>query len=176
MSEQFISTKNRINWSLVIFLALTTCTINVLAQNNNEWVAAEITRNLPGQEDISGKTYFSKKFSFKEGTFSAIYQSFFDNRDKVSGKFLVGRFRYVYDEPIGEKGSEFFPLHDESITTTMLDCENNFFGTIQLVFLLNGKKVLENITSDEELLMFQSNISNTTIGDLCAFAKNQGAW
>ena len=176
MSEQFISTNNRINWFLVIFLALTTCTINAVAQNTNEWVAAEITRSLPGQEDISGKTYFSNKFSVKEGTFGAMYKSFFDNRDKVSGKFLVGKFRYVYDKPNGEEGSEIYPLHNEYIQTVMLDCKNNFAGTIQEIFLFNGKKVLENIIPDKDILMIQSNISNTTIGDLCVFAKNQGIW
>ena len=176
MSEQFIFTKNRVNWFLVIFLALATCIINAEAQDTGEWVASEITRSLPGQENISGKTYFSKNFGIKEGTFMATYKSVLDKRDKVSGKFIVGKFRYVYDKPMGEQNSDIFPLHNEHITTIMLDCKNAFVGTIQSEYILNGKKVLESINSDEDIEMIQMNISNTTIGDLCAFAKKQGVW
>ena len=176
MYEQLTFTKNRMNWLLVICLALATCTINAYAQETGEWVAAEVTRSLPNQESISGRTYFSKKFGVKTGTFMATYKSVFDKRNKVSGEFIVGKFRYVYDKPMGEQDSDIFPIHDEQITTVTLDCKNNFVGTIQSEYILNGKKVLENINSDEDIEMVQMNTSNTTIGDLCAFAKKQGVW
>jgi hypothetical protein len=113
---------------LFAFLIAISCTTDGTAQNTNEWVASEISRSLPGQEDVSGKTYFSNKFGIKEGTFEASYRSIFDKRNKVSGKFLVAKFRYIYDDPIGD------------------------------------------------IEMSQINMSNTTVGDLCAFAKKQGVW
>lgn len=176
MSDQFISNQNRIKWFLFVFLILISCTIDAVAQNTNEWVASEISRSLPGEEDVSGKTYFSNVFSIKEGTFKANYYSIFDKRDKVSGKFIVGRFRYIYDEPVGEKGSPIYPLHNESISTVMIDCKNNFVATLKSEYLLNGKTASENITPDEDIIMYQIKMSNTTVGDLCAFAKKQGVW
>lgn len=65
MSEQFTFTTNRVNWFLVICLALATCIINAEAQDTGEWVAAEITRSLPGQENISGKDLFFKEIRYK---------------------------------------------------------------------------------------------------------------
>lgn len=176
MYEQLIFTKNRMHLILFICLAFSTCTINAYAQETGEWVAAEITRSLPNQENISGRTYLSKKFAVKTGTFMATYKSVLDKRNKVSGKFIVGKFRYVYDKPMGEQDSDIFPIHDEQITTVILDCINSFVGTFRSEYILNGKKVLENINSDQDIEMVQMNISNTTIGDLCAFAKKQGVW
>ncbi len=176
MSCQSISKLNRFNLFLFAFLIAISCTTDGTAQNTNEWVASEISRSLPGQEDVSGKTYFSNKFGIKEGTFEASYRSIFDKRNKVSGKFLVAKFRYIYDDPIGEKGSSMDPLHNESISTVMLDCSNNFVATLKSVYLLNGKTVSENIIPDEDIEMSQINMSNTTVGDLCAFAKKQGVW
>lgn len=176
MSCQFLLKQNGFKLFLFAFLIAISCAIDATAQNNNEWVASEISRSLPGQEDVSGKTYFSNKFGIKEGTFEASYRSIFDKRNKVSGKFLVAKFRYIYDDPIGEKGSSMDPLHNESISTVMLDCSNNFVATLKSVYLLNGKTVSENIIPDEDIEMSQINMSNTTVGDLCAFAKKQGVW
>lgn len=176
MPRQFMSNPNRFNLILFAFLIAIICAIDVTAQNTDEWVAFEISRSLPGQEDVSGKTYFSNQFGIKEGTFKASYRSIFDKRNTVSGKFIVAKFRYIYDEPIGEKGSSIDPLHNESISTVMLDCKNNFVATLKSVYLLNGKTVSENIIPDEDIEMSQINMSNTTVGDLCAFAKKQGAW
>jgi hypothetical protein len=176
MSRHFISKPNRFNLFLFAFFIAITCSIDGTAQNDNEWVDSEMSRSLPGQEDVSGKTYFSNQFGIKEGTFNASYRSIFDKRNKVSGKFMVAKFRYIYDEPIGEKGSSMDPLHNESISTVMLDCKNNFVATLKLVYLLNGKTVSENIIPDEDIELSQINMSNTTVGDLCDFAKKQGVW
>ena len=41
----------------------------------------------------------------------ALYDSMQDGRDSVSGDFLVARFRYTYDAPIGD-GTRLSPRHD----------------------------------------------------------------
>ncbi|NPU85899.1 MAG: hypothetical protein HPY65_15595 [Syntrophaceae bacterium] len=176
MSGPFMPKPNKFNLFLFAFLIAIGCAIDATAQNHNEWISSEVSRNLPGQEDVSGKTYFSNQFGMKEGTFKASYRSIFDKRNKVSGKFIVAKFRYIYDDPIGEKGSSIDPLHNESISTVMLDCSNNFVATLKSVYLLNGKTVSENIIPDEDIEMKQINMLNTTVGDLCAYAKKQGAW
>ena len=176
MSGPFMSKPSRFNLFLFVFLIAICCSMDASAQNNSEWVAAEISRSLPGQEDVSGRTYFSNRFGIKEGTFEASYRSIFDKRNKVSGKFMVAKFRYIYDKPIGEKGSSMDPLHNESISTVMLDCRNNFVATLKSAYLLNGKTVSEDIIPDEDIVMHQITMSNTTVGDLCAFAKKQGFW
>jgi hypothetical protein len=141
-----------------------------------DWVASPHSRFLPGQEDTGGKTYFSKTFGKKSGTFKAVYDSLFDKRDKVTGDFIIGSYRYTYEAPNGEADSKIYPLHDEDIETVLLDCKNGFVGSISSIYLLRGEVVRKTEYSDKDVEVTQMRLANTTVGDLCRFAKQQGVW
>ena len=137
----------------------------------DEWVEAPVTRSLPGAEE-KGKTYFSKFFGKRTGTFEAMYSSMFDPRDSVSGEFLVGKFRYTYDKPI-EGGYEFYPTHDEVLTEVLLDCNEQLSGTLSIVYKLKGAVVHASRSTDEDIEMMQVRGPATT-NDLCDFARSMG--
>lgn len=141
-----------------------------------EWVASEVSRSLPGQEDVSAQTYFSPRFSKLHGKFRAQYDSMLDKRTTTEGDFLVARFRYQYKKPIGTPGSKVSPFHDEYVSEVLLDCRQNFSGTAAEIFFLKGKEVLALETPKSDILMIQMEMPGTTIDDLCAFAKKRGAW
>ena len=133
------------------------------------WVAAPARPSLNGE---SGSTWFSPAFSRRKGSFRAIYDSMQDARESVDGDFLVARFRYTYDAPIGE-GGPMDPRHDESITEVLLDCDAHFSGTASLRYLLAGKEVARE-DNDDILMMQMTNDAGTTVGDLCEFARQRG--
>ena len=133
-----------------------------------DWVPAPERPSLDGE---AGKTWFSPAFGRKSGTFRAMYDSMQDTRDSVSGDFLVARFRYAYDAPIGD-GTGLSPRHDESITEVLLDCDRHFSGTASLRYLLAGEEVARE--DNDDVLMMQMNDAGTTVGDLCEFARQRG--
>ena len=133
-----------------------------------DWVQAPERPSLNGE---SGKTWFSPEFGRKRGTFRAMYDSMQDGRDSVSGDFLVARFRYTYDAPIGD-GTSLSPRHDESITEVLLDCGQHFSGTASLRYLLAGEEIARE--DNDDVLMMQMNDAGTTVGDLCEFARQRG--
>ncbi|MCL1633496.1 hypothetical protein M2650_02380 [Luteimonas sp. SX5] len=136
------------------------------------WVQGPERPSLNGE---AGKTWFSPVFGRRSGTFPAMYDSMQDTRDSVTGDFLVARFRYTYDAPIGE-GSKISPRHDESITEVLLDCDRHFSGTASIRYLLDGKEVARQDDGADDILMTQmENDAGTTVGDLCEFARQRGA-
>lgn len=156
-----------------VLLALLATSAAFAAEPAVEWVEAPQRPSLNGE---SGKTWFSPVLGSKNGTFEAIYDSMADERNSVSGDFLVATFRYTYDTPIGEAGSTMYPLHDESITQVLLDCDQHFSGTTSLRFLLDGSEVGLQENQDDDVLMMQtSSDDGTTIGDLCEFARERGS-
>lgn len=141
------------------------------AHAEEEWVQAPKSLGLPGQ-NIAGKTFFSPIFGKKSGAFRVTYESALDNRDSVSGNFLVGKFRYTYQSAIGEGG--IVPKHDESISVVLLDCKESLSGTLSETYLLKGKVVRTTIYKDNDVSFIQY-FGSSTVGNLCAFAKKRGA-
>ena len=154
-------------------LAIVLCSAPVIGHaaepQDAGWVEAPQRPSLNGE---SGKTWFSPAFGRKSGTFRAMYDSMQDTRDSVSGDFLVARFRYTYEAPIGG-GTSLSPRHDESITEVLLDCDAHFSGTTSLVYRLAGEEVARE-DNDDVLMMQMTNDAGTTVGDLCEFARQRG--
>jgi hypothetical protein len=158
----------KLKYKLTLFLL-----IPVVMFAGEEWTVSTFSRTLPGQEEIVGQTFFGSKFTKKRGEYRAMYDSMLETKDTVKGEFLVGKFKYKYKEPIGELNSQFEPFHDEYISEVLLDCNQNFSGTLSETFILHGKTVKSHTNQKSEILMIQQNLSGTTMGDLCAFAKTQ---
>jgi len=133
------------------------------------WVEAPPRPSLAGE---SGKTWFWSAFTRKSGTFSAMYDSMLDDRDSVTGDFLVARYRYTFDAPIGE-GTGLIPRHDELIAEVLLDCDAHFSGTTSQRYLLEGREVARD-DNDDVLMMQMTNDAGTLVGDLCEFARQRG--
>jgi hypothetical protein len=142
------------------------------AQEPTTWVEAQTVRSLPGEKTGQAKTYFGDSFAKKKGTFKAEFESMLETKDSIAGEFLVAWFRYVYKEPNGG-GSSLYPAHDESITKVLLDCPKHFSGTIAMTYKLKGKVVKQETSADGEIRMVQYS-GASTVGDLCAFAKQKG--
>ncbi|MDD5084390.1 MAG: hypothetical protein PHT88_05695 [Candidatus Moranbacteria bacterium] len=158
----------KMKYRLILFLLIP---LTVFA--SEKWTVSEFSRTLPGQEDNTAQTFFGSKFTKIRGEYRAMYDSMLETKDTVKGEFLVGKFKYKYKEPIGELNSQFEPLHDEYISEVLLDCNQNFSGTLSETFILHGKTVKSHTNQKSEILMVQLNLSDTTMGDLCAFAKTQ---
>ena len=142
------------------------------ASANDEWVKSPKTRALPGQESIKGSTYFGKRFIKIKGNYAAVFESVLDKRDSISGEFILGKFRYLYESPIGD-GSRFAPLHDESITTVIMNCKEKFFGTKSIAYLNKGKVQHVEETPENEILMMQQKVGASTVNDLCDFYEKR---
>ena len=139
--------------------------------SRSEWVAAPVTRQLPGT--AKGKTYFWDTFATRKGTFKFIPDSMLDDRNTLSGEFLVGRFRYAYGHLIkGVPG--LYPDHDETISEVILDCKGNLSGTLSTSYLRAGKVVHVDRTIDAEVVLMP-NSGPSTVTDLCTFAADRGA-
>lgn len=141
------------------------------AQSSDEWVKAKSEVKLPG-DTSAGQTYFSTRFSHKTGKFSAMPESMTDSRQSISGKFLVGKFMYTYSKPIPKNALQ--PQHDKMIVTAILDCKENFAGTLSTAYYLNDAKMGETAEKESEVLMTQLS-GETTTNNLCRFAKERGA-
>lgn len=155
-----------------LFLVVLFTSVPKTAQEPTKWVEAPIVRSLPVQKAAQAKTYFGDAFAKKKGKFKAEYESMLETKDFVEGEFLVAWFRYVYTAPNGGTSS-LYPAHDESITKVLLDCPNHFSGTIAISYKLKGKVVKQDSNADGEIRMVQYS-GASTVGDLCAFAKQKG--
>jgi hypothetical protein len=108
---------------------------------------------LGATNDNVGTIYLSPHFGQKSGKFSAIPESVMDNQDSVEGNFLVGTYRMALDAPIkDEKGIP----HDELIVTEVMDCKNDYFGSLHTIEKLKGKIVRDETVTDDKLDMVQT--------------------
>jgi hypothetical protein len=115
--------------------------------SSTEWI------KLGPTTDNVGVIYLSPHFGQKSGKFSALPESFFDKQDHVEGNFLTGTYRMMLDAPIqDQKGIS----HDELIVTEVMDCENDYFGSLRTIEKLKGKVVLDETTSDDKIDMVQT--------------------
>lgn len=114
--------------------------------DQSKWVKDEMDL------DNSALIYLSKEFSQKSGQFKAEPESMLDKEDNIKGDFLVGTYRYVYNEPSEEQGI----MVDEMESTELLDCERRYYGTLKQVKKLKGKIVAEKIRADEDISMMQT--------------------
>lgn len=121
-----------------------------------EWVPAGRTR------DDTAAIHLRRTFGKKSGTFKAEPESMLDRTPTVSGEFLVGTYRFAYDQPISELGVKF----DELIVVELLDCRRSYFGTLERRRRLRGQPVDEEITKDADVLMTQVTIP-TVDAQLC---------
>src|SRR5690606_28215427 len=154
-------------------LAIALCSVSALGHasglQDGAWVGAPERASLDGEKS---KTWFWSAFSRRSGTFSAMYDSMLDSRDSVTGDFLVARYRYTFDAPIGE-GNGLIPRHDELIAEVLLDCDAHFSGTTSQRYLLDGEEVARE-DNDDVLMIQMTNDADTTVGDLCEFARQSG--
>lgn len=156
-----------------LLCAVLFASVSATAQEPSKWIEAPSVRSLPAQKAGEGKAYFGDSFGRKKGKFKAEYESMLETKDFVEGEFLVAWFRYVYKVP-NQGTSSIYPTHDESITKVLLDCPNHFSGTIAIIYKLKGKTVKQESNSDGDIRMVQY-AGASTVGDLCAFAKQRRA-
>jgi hypothetical protein len=127
------------------------------AQAVQSWVKDE--RAVDGGATI----YLGKRFGSKSGTFRATPESMLDTKDKISGNFIVGQYRYVYDKPLSQDGLTF----NELIATELLDCKESYYGRLRVVKKLNDKEVLNQKVADSDVSMTQTQ-GPSIAGKLCA--------
>jgi hypothetical protein len=155
-----------------LLIAILFASVPATTGEPTKWVEAPTVRSLPAENAARAKTYFGDSFAKKKGKFKAEFESMLETKDSIEGEFLVAWFRYVYKAPNGG-GSSMYPAHDESITKVLLDCPNHFSGTIATTYKLKGKVVKQESSADSEIRMVQYS-GASTVGDLCAFAKQRG--
>ncbi len=137
------------------------------ATAEEEWIPHQV----PSLEGGTSTAYFSNQFSKRLGTFAASYDSLFDPRKTVSGEFLVGKYRYVHESPIGTQYPE-YPMHDELTTEVILECKDVMAEAISQTYKLNGKIVLRSVTEDESEILMTQVRGPSTIRELCRFAQS----
>ena len=135
------------------------------AETSAQWVKDGAT------VDGGGTIYLSTTFTRKSGTFRAMPDSIMEDKDSVSGTFLVGTYRMVADknEPPMEG---MHGKYDELISTELMDCDNRYAGTLRRIEMLAGKIVYEQTKQDNDILMIQSAPNANDIGmKLCRLHK-----
>lgn len=123
-----------------------------------DWVAAGMSTEGDARVELS--TSFSKK----KGRFAAVPESLIENRQSIQGEFIVGRYRYVYKTPQVENGLRV----DEAVFTELMDCENQYYGTLLRTKRFRGKAVRTQRVPDAQLSMVQTSGPTTVDAKLCA--------
>lgn len=155
---------------LFVCFALAVFSYSALA--GNEWVEIPNTHTLPG-EASDGKVYFGTQFTQQKGNYKATYESVMESRDSLSGTFLMGSFRYVFNHP--NPKSFLAPRHDEMITQVVLECSKHFSGTVAVLYKLKDKVVKNDVKTAAEITLYQDS-NPGTVSDLCAYAKSKKLW
>ena len=148
----------------VAVLALAACP-SVLAKDTiaTAWVKDE--QSL----DRSAQIYLNPAFTPIKGKFKAVPESVMDRKDTIEGSFLVGEYRYVFNKPERDKDGK---LSDELISTEVLDCNKQFYGTLKQVRKYKGKVISESGRPAASVEMIQT--SSPNIGTkLCALFENK---
>lgn len=129
------------------------------------WVKDEATLE-PGAQ-----IYLGTGFAVKKGKFKAMPESMLDTKNSIEGSFVVANYRFVYQKPIKDQSGKMF---DELISTELLDCQRQFYGTLKQVRRRNGSVVSETSTRDADVLMTQT--SGVNLGSkLCDLHAGQPA-
>ena len=119
--------------------------------------------------DNDGVIYLSPEFDKKTGKFSATPESFLDKQDRGEGSFLVGTYRTALSAPIkDEQGVEY----DELIASEVIDCQNDYYGTLRTVEKLKGKVVRDETATDDKITMVQTH-DWTIDAQLCRLHQGQ---
>ena len=127
------------------------------------WIKDEIS------VDGSAQIYLNAAFAPIKGKFKAVPESITDRKDSIEGSFLLGEYRYMFKKP--ETGTD-GKVSDELVSTEVLDCKNNYFGTMKQVRKYKGKVVSEKSTPASDVTMMQSTLPN--IGaKLCAVSQGK---
>lgn len=119
--------------------------------------------------DGTARIFLSPSFTTIQGKFTAVPESMTDRRASIEGTYLMGTYRYLFTTPeTGQDGKR----SDELVSTEVLDCRENFFGTAKQVRKYKGKVVSERVTPLAGITMVQTMGPN--IGaKLCALAQAQ---
>lgn len=120
------------------------------------WAAGDTVR--PWIEDEAtlepgAQIYLGTVFGLKKGRFNALPESILDTNTSIEGNFVVASYRFVYQKPVKDSAGKLF---DELISTEMLDCKRQFYGTLKQVRLRKGRPVSESSTRDADVLMTQT--------------------
>ena len=127
------------------------------------WIKDEISL------DGSAQIYLNSAFTPIKGKFKAVPESITDRIDTIEGGFLLGEYRYMLKKPETGKDGK---ISDELVTTEILDCKRNFFGTMKQVRKYKGKVVSEKSTPALNVTMMQTPSPN--IGTkLCAVSQSK---
>lgn len=119
--------------------------------------------------DQAAQIYLNPAFTPIKGKFKAVPESIMDTKDTIEGNFLIGEYRYVYNQP--ERGKD-GKLSDELISTEVLDCDKKFYGTLKQVRKYKGKVMSESGRPAASVEMIQTSLPN--IGaKLCALSANK---
>jgi hypothetical protein len=121
--------------------------------------------------DGSAQIYLSPAFTTIKGKFKAMPESITDTRDSIEGNFIVGEYRYLFKKPEAGKDGK---MSDELVSTEILDCKDNFFGTIKQVRKYKGKVVSDSATPAADVRMIQTNIPNIGL-KLCSLYQGKKA-
>lgn len=151
---------------LVVRITIAILSLHSGAANANDTSASWIKdgKSIDGTAQI----YLSPAFATAKGKYAAVPESVIDSRSSIEGEFLVGTYRYVFKTPETSTGGI---RSDELVSTEILDCKENFFGTAKQVRKFKGKIVNQSITAPGDILMTQS--TGPEIGSkLCALAQH----
>lgn len=130
-----------------------------------KWVKDEATSD-------GGTIYLNQHFDRKSGTFAATPESVLDNRDSISGTFLVGTYRIVTDQGGSKMTGVQGEQYDELISTELIDCKNGYAGTLRRIEKLNGQVVHDETMQDKDVMMTQTH-QITTDSKLCQLSQGQ---
>lgn len=158
----------RNHFSLVIALPIAALLVSVAPaalakETGNVWIKDELS------VDGGARIYLNAAFTPIKGKFKAVPESMIDKKDTIEGSFLLGEYRYLFNKPeTGKDGT----LSDELVSTEILDCNANYFGTMKQVRKYKGKVVSETATPVADVTMMQ--ISSPNIGSkLCDLSANK---
>lgn len=119
--------------------------------------------------DGSAQIYLNAAFAPIKGKFKAVPESITNRKDSIEGSFLLGEYRYMFKKPETGKDGK---VSDELVSTEVLDCKNNYFGTMKQVRKYKGKVVSEKSTPASDVTMIQTTSPN--IGTkLCAVSLDK---
>ncbi len=151
--------------AMVLAALIASATPGALANDSDKaaWIKDELSA------DGTAQIYLNTAFTSTKGKFKAVPESIMDRKDTIEGSFLLGEYRYMFLKPeTGQDGK----LSDELVSTEILDCKGNFFGTMKKVRRYKGKLVSEKSTAPSDVTMIQTTSPN--IGTkLCTVSKSK---
>jgi hypothetical protein len=130
--------------------------------------AATQWKEIGRTEDKVARIFLAEKFSTISGKFNAVSYSGNADEQSLTGKFIVGAFLFLHDEPTAQNGI----TYDGIVTEIALDCNRHFSATLKESYYLEKKLIKTVEVPKLERLMVQLQPRGTKIENaLCNLHK-----